>query len=140
MATCGQRAASMAAGVAIVLSIGGVRAREKSATELGAAVAPALRAQGLELGYNLDHAEALAAFKKAIAADPGDPAAYRLAAATAWIDMLFRQGAITVDDSLGQARANLPREAPAAEFDAAFHDTLRQALILSEERLRNHPS
>jgi tetratricopeptide (TPR) repeat protein len=140
MATCGQRAASMAAGVAIVLSIGGVWARQKSADEPGAAVAPALRAQGLELGYNLDHADALAAFKKAIAADPGDPAAYRLAAATAWIDILFSQGAITVDDYLGQARANLPREAPAAELDAAFHETLRRALILSEERLRNHPS
>src|ERR1700755_3334474 len=33
---------------------------------------PALRAQGLELGYNLDHADALAMFKSAIAADPTD--------------------------------------------------------------------
>jgi tetratricopeptide (TPR) repeat protein len=104
-----------------------------------AAAAPALRARGLQLGYNLDHADALAAFQDAISADPTDPAAYRLAAATAWIDLLFAQGAITVDDYLGQARANLPRANPIAALDVAFHDALRQALALSEERLRNHP-
>jgi tetratricopeptide (TPR) repeat protein len=52
---------------------------------------------------------------------------------------LFGQGAITVDDFLGQARANIPRAAPTASLDAAFHDALGQALALSEERLRNHP-
>jgi len=99
-----------------------------------------LRARGLQLGYDLDHQDALAAFKSAIAANPGDPTAYRLAAATAWIDLLFRQGAITVDDYLGQARAAIPRSAPDAALDAAFHDALRQALALSEERLRQHPA
>ena len=136
----GQRATSMAVGAVVVLSIGGVWARQESADEPRAATALALRAQGLQLGYNLDHADALAAFKNAIAADPSDPTAYRLAATTAWIELLFEQGAITVDDYLGQARANLPRETPTAALDAAFHDALRQALILSEERLRNHPS
>ena len=136
----GQRAASMAIGAVIVLSIGGVWARQESADEPRAASAPALRAQGLQLGYNLDHADALAAFKDAIAADPSDPTAYRLAAATAWISLLFEQGAITVDDYLGQARANLPRATPTAALDVAFHDALRQAITLSEEQLRNHPS
>ena len=46
--------------------------------------AAAHRARGLEHGYNLDREEALAAFEDAIAADPGDPSAYRLAAATVW--------------------------------------------------------
>src|SRR6185295_5119555 len=99
-----------------------------------------LRLRGLQLGYDLDHDEALEAFKNAIAADPGDPAAHRLAAASAWIDLLFRQGAITVDDYLGQARANIPRDAPKADLDAAFRNALLQALNLSEERLRQHPS
>lgn len=135
-----QRVASMAAGAVIVLSIGGVWASQESADEPRAAAAPALRAQGLQMGFNLDHAHALAAFKDAMAADPGDPTAYRLAAAAAWIDVLFEQGAITVDDYLGQARANLPRATPTAALDVAFHDALRQALTLSEERLRLHPS
>jgi hypothetical protein len=48
--------------------------------------------RGLELGYNLDHLEALVSFNDAIATDPADPAAYRLTAATTWIHLLFEQG------------------------------------------------
>jgi tetratricopeptide (TPR) repeat protein len=102
--------------------------------------AAALRARGLQLGYNLDHADAIAAFEAAIAADPRDPAAYRLAAATAWITLLFEQGAITVDDYLGQARANLPRSTPRAALDTAFHRSLQQALTITEQRLREKPA
>ena len=134
-----QRAASLTVGAAIVLSFGGVWARQESADEPRAAPAPAQRARGLRLGYNLDHTDALAAFKDAIAADPKDPTAYRLAAATAWIGLLFEQGAITVDDYLGQARSSLSRATPTAALDVAFHDALGQALSLSEEQLRNHP-
>jgi tetratricopeptide (TPR) repeat protein len=106
----------------------------------GPAAAAALRAQGLERGYNLDHAEALAAFRDAIAADPEDPAPYRLLAAATWITLLFEQGVITVDDYLGQARANLSRSAPTAALDATFHDSLQHALSLSEQRLADHPT
>jgi tetratricopeptide (TPR) repeat protein len=102
------------------------------------ATAAALRARGLDLGYNLDHAEALEAFKEAIAADPDAPAGYRLAAATTWITVLFEQGIITVEDYLGQARANVPRSAPAARLEAAFYDYLHRAQVLAERRLREH--
>jgi tetratricopeptide (TPR) repeat protein len=120
-------------GVAFVLAVtaGDLRAAESAA---------ALRAKGLELGYNLDHLEALSSFKEAIAADPADPAAYRLAAATTWIHLLFEQGAITVDDYLGQARASLARPAPDTELAAAFHQFIRDSIELSAARLRNDPS
>jgi tetratricopeptide (TPR) repeat protein len=140
----GPRAALIAV-VAAAVSVE-IGAREQPAappeatTAANPAAAAALRARGLQLGYNLDHADALAAFKEAIAADPGDPAAYRLSAATAWIALLFEQGAITVSDYLGQARASLVRPSPTAALDAAFHDDLRQALALSERRLRANPS
>ena len=100
--------------------------QREAAPNAAPASAAALRARGLDLGYNLDHAEALAAFKEAIAADPDAPAGYRLAAATMWITVLFEQGVITVEDYLGQARAERPRSAPTAELDAAFHDYLHQ--------------
>ena len=105
-----------------------------------AAAAEALRAQGLALGYNLDYREALETFERAIAADPESPAGYRLAAATVWISLLFEQGIITVEDYLGQARANVTRPAPTAALDAAFHDYLRQAQALADRRLRERPS
>jgi Flp pilus assembly protein TadD len=42
----------------------------------------ALRAQASAHIYNLEHAEAMAAFKQAVAADPSDAAAYRGLATT----------------------------------------------------------
>jgi len=104
------------------------------------ATAAASRERGLTLGYNLDHGQALDAFRDAIAADPGDPTTYRLLAGAAWVALLFEQGIITVDDYLGQARSTLARTAPNAALDTAFHDALRRALALSEERLRQNPN
>jgi tetratricopeptide (TPR) repeat protein len=130
---------------ALIVSAATWTVRAESLVKLSAATAAdpsaaaALRTRGLELGYNLDHDEALAVFKEAIAADPDDPAPYRLRAAATWITLLFEQGAITVDDYLGQARANIPRAAPTAALDTAFHDALRLALTLSEKRLKDHP-
>jgi tetratricopeptide (TPR) repeat protein len=100
----------------------------------------ALRAEGLAAGYNLDYAQALAAFRAAIDVSPEDPALHRLAAATIWMDALFRQGAITVDDYLGQAREKVQRRAPPPELDAAFRAHIKQAASLAEKRLRANPS
>lgn len=126
----------------IILSVA-LSAQGSTATSSGLAADPAaaaaFRRRGLEFGYNLDHAEALAAFKAAIDADPEDPTAYRLAAATVWINLLFMQGSITVDDYLGQARANVKRPSPDPALDAAFHTYLQQAIRLSEQRLRDDP-
>ena len=99
-----------------------------------------LRARALQLGYNLDHAEALALFRSATAADPQDAAAFRLAAATAWTAQLFDGGAITVADYLGQARATVPRSAPDAVAAATVRDGVRQAIALSEQRVRANPN
>jgi tetratricopeptide (TPR) repeat protein len=92
----------------------------------------------LEHGYNLDYPEALAAFRAAIAADPDDSANERLAAATIWMRLLFEQGAVTVDDYLGQARANIPRRKPSAELVAVFRHHLDRATALAEQSLRRN--
>jgi tetratricopeptide (TPR) repeat protein len=97
------------------------------------------RTRGLELGYNLDYPEALETFRAAAAADPDDPAAPRLAAATIWMEILFEQGAVTVDDYLGDARASVARPAvPQAEADA-FHAEIDRAVGLSEAAVRLAP-
>ncbi len=103
------------------------------------AAAASHRARGLDLGYNLDHLEAIAAFGDASSADPTDANAYRLMAAAVWVALAFEQGAITVDDYLGQARSDLPRAAPNRVLDARFRESLGRALTLSEQRLRDHP-
>ena len=106
---------------------------------LDAGPSAALRARGLELGYNLDYPDALAAFRLAIAADPDDSRGFALAAATAWTALLFEQGAVTVDDYLGQARADVPRGAASPDLDRAFHDDLDRAQAIAEAQLRAHP-
>jgi tetratricopeptide (TPR) repeat protein len=105
-----------------------------------AAVAAEYRARGLEHGYNLEHVEALEAFDAAIAADPHDPASYRLAAATVWTRIVFDQGAITAEDYLGQAQARQRRPPPRPDLVEKFHAYINRALMLSEERLRAHPA
>jgi tetratricopeptide (TPR) repeat protein len=103
----------------------------------GRSDAVALRAKGLDLGYNLDHADALAAFRAAVAAEPGQPAAYRSIAATMWISLLFEQGAVTAEDFLGRTGSPMGRKPPSPEFAKNFHDALNRAIAISEERLKS---
>ncbi|HJU41668.1 MAG TPA: tetratricopeptide repeat protein, partial [Vicinamibacterales bacterium] len=103
------------------------------------AAAAEWRRRGLALGYNLDHAEAIAAFHRAIEADPGSPTGYRLLAATAWTILLFEQGAITVDDFLGEARKEYQRSPPRADLASAARSALDRAVLLAEEQLKERP-
>jgi tetratricopeptide (TPR) repeat protein len=115
-------------------------APQESAGQNDADKAAVCRARGLELGYNHDYAEAFAAFRDAIAADPADATAYRLLAASAWVQLLFGQGAITVEDYLGETRANLPRRPPDGKLAGIFKDSLTRAIAISDARLRERPN
>src|SRR5262245_60133749 len=107
--------------------------------ESASARAATLRARGLDYGFNLRYQQAFDTCKEALAVDPEDAASMRLAAATLWMRMLFEQGAVTVEDYLGQARANVTRKPPSPELAAAFRDYTERALSLAETRVRNRP-
>jgi tetratricopeptide (TPR) repeat protein len=98
------------------------------------------RLRGLEFGYNLDYPEALAAFQDAMRADPDDPGAPRLAAVTIWMRLLFRQGAVTVDDYMGQMRSDVRRPTPDATLAADFTRHIDLSFSLAEKKLRANPS
>lgn len=112
-------------------SVGEARGNSESA---------ALRARGQQFGYNLDYEEAFAAFRQAIAADPGDPAAYRRFAALTWLHLLFERGAVMVDDYLGQLKSNLSRKPPPSDLDALVRDYAQRSLALAEKQLRDDPT
>src|SRR6185295_15978237 len=96
----------------------------------------ALRAQASAHVYNLEHAEAMAAFKEAVAADPRDAAAYRGLATTYWLSITFTRGNMTVDDYLGRLTKPNPTLAPPPpETAAAFRDALDKAIALARERI-----
>jgi tetratricopeptide (TPR) repeat protein len=121
--------------IAAILSVVAVRLSADQ-PEGSAPSAAALRARGLQLAFNLDHAEAEKAFNEAIAADPNDPTAHRLAAAIAWIRALYEQGAVTADDYLGRARTTARRQPPDPELSTIFHEHMVRAMALAEERRR----
>jgi tetratricopeptide (TPR) repeat protein len=94
------------------------------------------RARGLEAGFNLDHDDAEAAFRRAIAADPSHPAGYRLLAALAWTRILWARGTVTVDDYFGRVSGDVARPAPPAQLAAAFNTAIREAIAAADARLR----
>lgn len=100
----------------------------------------ALRRRAFEAAYNLDHDEAVALFRQAIAADPKSSAAYRGLATATWLELVFRRGAATVDHYLGnitKPKVNLKKPQP--ELAAQFHESLNRALQLAEEQTRINP-
>jgi tetratricopeptide (TPR) repeat protein len=98
-----------------------------------------LRDEGLAHGYNLDYDLAFAAFERAIAADPTDSASHRLYAATAWISLLFEQGAVTVADYLGQATSEQKRQPPNPAVDRKLRHHLDRAITLALARVAARP-
>jgi len=85
-----------------------------------------LRTRGLELGFNLDHAEAVDTFRKSIAADPENLAGYRFLTGALWSNALFEQGAITTDDFTGQGGSPFRARRANAELQLAASDLLRR--------------
>lgn len=102
-----------------------------AATEPSRPSADQLRARGMELGFNLDHAEAVDAFKASIAADPNNVAGYRLLAAALWSNALFEQGAITTDDYVGENASAYRGKAVNTDLAQAAKELLRRADALA---------
>lgn len=99
-----------------------------------------LRDRALKSAYNLDHDEAVALLRRAVALAPEDPAPHRTLAAVLWLNMLFRRGAVTVDHYLGSfspARVDLRRPPP--ELDAEFKRHVGKALDLAKRRVAERP-
>ena len=95
---------------------------------------------GYQAAYNLDHEEALAAFRRAVDADPGDPAAYRAIAAITWLNLMFSRGALSADEFLSSLpESNVKTKAPPADMEATFRTNVQKAISLAEAQVRQHP-
>jgi len=95
---------------------------------------------GYQLAYNLDHGEALAAFRRAVEADPADPAAYRAIAAITWLNLMFTRGALSADEFLSSLpESNAAMKPPPAGLAATFRTNIDKAIQLAEAQVRVHP-
>ena len=99
-----------------------------------------LRAEALELAYNLDHEPAMDRLRQAIAAAPGDAAPRRTLASVLWLNILFSRGAVTVDHYLGSfTRTQVALKQPPADLAAEFKRNVGEAIALSQKRLKQSP-
>jgi tetratricopeptide (TPR) repeat protein len=99
-----------------------------------------LRSRATVLAYNLDHDDAIALLRKAVALEPDDPANHRSLASVLWLNMLFTRGAVTVDHYLGGfSRARVALRKPSPEVDAEFRTHVARAIELAEQRVAARP-
>jgi tetratricopeptide (TPR) repeat protein len=126
-------AARTVAAAVIAVALGQTPVRANSAST-------ELRARAANQLYNLDHAQAIATFREAIAADPDDPAAHRGLAIALWMNIAFARGNMTVDDYLAGIRRQQVAGRPAPpELAAAFNTALERALALARHRVDVNP-
>jgi hypothetical protein len=110
-----------------------------AAAPQGNAATAALCDEALGLAYNLDHAEALARLRRAVALAPDDSGAHRALASVLWLNILFQRGAVTVDHYLGAfsgSTVNLAKPPP--EIDAEFRTHVARAVALAEARVKSN--
>ncbi len=95
-----------------------------------------LKARATVEVYSLDHQQAIATLRQAIAADPQDAGAYRGLAGALWMSVTFARGTLTVDSYLGKvSRETIKLPPPPPEAAAAFHDAIDRAVALARARI-----
>jgi tetratricopeptide (TPR) repeat protein len=94
-----------------------------------------------DAAYNLDHADAARLARSAVALAPQDPRSHRALATVLWLELLFRQGALTLDFQLaGLARSQGARAAAPAALDSEIKQELARAAALSDASVRLAPA
>ncbi len=101
----------------------------------------ALAREGSEHIYNLEYDQSIAAYRRAVAADPQDAGAHRGLASAIWLSLTYRRGNMTVDDYMGglTRRNATPAPPPPPETAAQFREALDQAMTMARRRIAANP-
>ena len=96
--------------------------------------------QAFDAAYSLDHPNAIALARKAVALGPEEASAHRTLAAILWLNILFQRGAVTVDNYMGGiTKAQLALPKPPPDVETEFKRELTLAISLAEARLKTNP-
>ena len=109
-------------------------------TPAPAASGPTVLKNAMTAAYNLDHDEALALARRAVALDPDNPKTHRGLAAILWLHILVNRGAVTMDHYMGsisKSNVTLPKPDPAVA--AEFKQAISRAAALANARLETNP-
>jgi hypothetical protein len=94
-----------------------------------------------DAAYNLDHAEASRLARSAVELAPDEPRSHRALATVLWLELLFRQGALTLDYQLaGLSRSAHARVETPADLESEIEEVLARAAALAGERMRRAPA
>jgi tetratricopeptide (TPR) repeat protein len=100
----------------------------------------AVLARAFGLAYDLDYEQAWALLAPAVAARGGDAELQRGAAALAWMEILFRRGAVTVEQYLGSlTKPRIDLQQPPPELAARFRTHIDAAIRLAEQEVARRP-
>lgn len=128
--------------LAVVVSVVTVVAGAGAVPQQGPATrATPIITEAFQAVYNLDHEQAIAIARRAVAAAPEEPASHRTLAAMIWLQILYRRGSVSIDHYLGGiTRSDIDFPKPAPEVAAEFQKELDQAIALADERVRRGPN
>lgn len=99
-----------------------------------------LIAAGYDHFYNLEYAEAIACFHKAIQARPDDPNRHNHLAQAVLFEMMFRAGALETEMVTGgNPFLRRPKMEPAPEEQKLFLTSIQEALRLTQAALARQP-
>jgi len=110
------------------------------ATPARPASAGELASQAFEAAFNLDQAEALAAARELVAAEPGASLSHRVLATVLWTDILFNIGAISTDHFLGSLTKSKDTRPPVpVAVEREFDESVTRAIELAQADIRQNP-
>src|SRR5664279_5479686 len=96
--------------------------------------------EGFTYFYNLDYDQAIAAFEKAIARNPGQPDLHNHLAQTLIFREMFRNGALESELVSGSnSFLRRPKLNPAPETEKRILDEIAKSMALSDARLKQNP-
>ena len=129
-------ALTLALAAVTVVSGAGAAPRQEPPTRATPIITEAFHA-----AYSLDHDQAIAIARRAVAAAPEEPAAHRTLAAMIWLQILYKRGSVSIDHYLGGiTRSDIDFPKPPPDVAAEFQKELEQAIALADERVRRGPN
>lgn len=107
---------------------------------LAAALDPLVES-GYDHFYNLEYPQAIAAFQKALAAAPNDPARHNHLAQAVLFQLMFRAGALETEMVTGgNPFIRRPKMEPTPQEESLFNQSINESLRLTTARLERNPN
>src|SRR5438552_5398079 len=96
--------------------------------------------KAFDAAYNLDLEEAKDFARQAITASPDVSETHRTLASVFWLEILYKRGALTIDNYLGSVSKPLPSTSkPPPELVADFLSELQKTIDLAEAQIKRTP-